>query len=129
MARTAANPALRHFYGPTTSVQPFRSESQPIHHAIHTFGLLRNTRRPDTAGPFHDRAVQRHDVFVGLDADVAVLQQVLAHEALMNPSRDPGVGHHFAGSAQAFLRFRDGDLGALDDSVLRLLGAFLGLVT
>ena len=66
-------------------------------------------------------------MFAGTHADVAVLQQRLANEAFVDAGRDPAVGHDFAGLAQAVLRFFADDLGTLDDSVLRLLGAIFGL--
>jgi hypothetical protein len=38
--------------------------------------------------PPHDGSRQRHDVVVGIHADVAILQQVLADEACMDAARD-----------------------------------------
>src|SRR5438046_2158569 len=76
----------------------------------------------------HHSALQRHDVIMAIHADVAILQKVLAHEALMDTGRDPSVGHHLAGLAEAILRLVGNGLGALDDCVLRLFGALFGLV-
>lgn len=43
------------------------------------FGAFGDGSRPPASGGVRDRALQRHDVLVGVNADVAVLQQVLIY--------------------------------------------------
>src|SRR6185503_6014994 len=85
-----------------------------------------HARRLAAPGPAHDRALERDDVVAGVDADVAVLQHVDADEALVHARRDPRVGHHLAGLAEAFLRFLDDELCVLDDGVLGLFDDLCG---
>src|SRR5436190_11403763 len=46
-----------------------------------------NSRRPRAAGPPPDGALQRHDVFMGVHADVAALQQGLIDHACADGAR------------------------------------------
>ncbi len=55
-------------------------------------------------------------MLTGIDADVAIFQQVLAHEACMDVGRDPCVCYHFTGFGEAILGRFAGRLGAFDDA-------------
>ena len=126
----ATGVALRGRVGSQRSRQSWclRSDCQLIHDSPHAFGFSRNRRRSGTARRSHHGALQRHHVLAGIDVDIAVLQQFLADEALIDPGGDPRIGHHFARLAQAILGFIRHDLRALDDRVFRLLRALLGFL-
>src|SRR5690348_1675111 len=46
----------------------------------------------------------------------------------MDTRRDPSVGHHFPGLAQAVFGFSGGDFGAVDDGILCVRSAFFDLL-
>src|SRR5712692_7320587 len=85
------------------SIRSLRSDCQPIDDSIHAFRALRDIPRLRATGPTRDSARQGHDMLTGIDADVAIFQQVLAHEACMDVGRDPCVCYHFTGFGEAIL--------------------------
>jgi len=109
-------------------IEQLRSDGQLIDDAMHALRAPRHRRRPGPACPTDHSALQRHHVVAGVDVDITVFQQLLAHEALVDAGGDPSVRHHFAGLAQAILGFVRHDLRPLDDRIFRLLSALLGLL-
>jgi hypothetical protein len=95
---------------------------------VHNTTVYRVARRFRAAGRTRHGALQGDDMLAGIDADVAALQQVFTDETLVNPRRNPCVGHHFAGLAQAILGFIRHDLRTLDDRVFRFLRTVFGFL-
>src|ERR1044072_3334395 len=100
-----------------------RADDQVIDDAADAFGLPRHHACPGAAGRRGHRTLERHDMVVGVDVDVAVLQCILVDETRAHPRGDPRVGHDLAGFADAVLGLGADDFRAFDDTVLGFRGA------
>src|ERR1044071_2428354 len=98
------------------------NEGQLVDDAAHALGLLRHHSCPGAAGRCEDRALERDDMVVRVDVDVAVLQRVFVDETRAHPRGDPSVCHDLARFADAILGLVPDDFCTVDVNGAKVVG-------